>query len=220
MAQYGRGKATATAFGVYAGILGVEHGCFETLQGNVAPKALKILAVSPFELPFPFGHEPAMTIVPSFLVTGILAILVGLAIILWSVASLQSRAGAGILFLPQFCFSWWAEGSDPYHFCSQPVWTPPESTSRQRADGRFSRLCCGGIALAGFAHHQNPVVLQQVESLSGRCRLTAQNNHLNHHFQRVNDEKQAAIPPARQRPPRSPTLCGFPFAGHDLNSWS
>jgi len=93
-------RATATAFGVYAGILGVEHGCFETLQGNVAPKALKILAVSPFELPFPFGHEPAMTIVPSFLVTGILAILVGLAIILWSVASLQSRAGAGILFLP------------------------------------------------------------------------------------------------------------------------
>ena len=92
-------RATATAFGVYAGILGVEHGCFETLQGNVAPKALKILAVRPFELPFPFGHEPAMTIVPSFLVTGILAILVGLAIILWSVAFLQSRHGAGILFL-------------------------------------------------------------------------------------------------------------------------
>ena len=79
-------RATTAVFGAYAGIIGMEHGYFETLQGYVAPKGLNILAVSPSELPFPFGHEPAMTIIPSFLVTGILAILVGLAIVLWSAA--------------------------------------------------------------------------------------------------------------------------------------
>jgi hypothetical protein len=92
-------KATTAGFGVYAGLLGIEHGCFETLQGNAVPKGLKILAVSPSELPFPFGHEPAMTVVPSFLVTGILAIAVGLSIILWSAAFLHSRHGAAVLFL-------------------------------------------------------------------------------------------------------------------------
>ena len=35
-----------------------------------------------------------------------------------------------------------------------------------------------------------PVVLQQVESLSRRRGLAAQDNHLNHHRQRVNDKKQ------------------------------
>jgi len=92
-------KATAAVFGVYAGILGLEHGYFETLQGNVVPKGLKILAVSPFELPFPFGHEPAMTIIPSFLLTGIAAIVVGLTIILWSAAFIQTKHGAAVLFL-------------------------------------------------------------------------------------------------------------------------
>jgi len=92
-------KATAVGFGVYAGLLGMEHGYFETLQGNVVPKGLKILAVSPSELPFPFGHEPAMTVVPSLLVTGILAISVGLLIILWSAAFLHRQYGAAVLLL-------------------------------------------------------------------------------------------------------------------------
>ena len=92
-------RTTALVFGVYAQILGIEHGYFETLQGNVAPKGLKILAASPSELPFPFGHEPAMTVIPSFLVTGIFAILVGLAITLWSAAFIQRKYGAAVLLL-------------------------------------------------------------------------------------------------------------------------
>ncbi len=92
-------RVTAAVFGVYAGLLGIEHGYFETLQGNVAPTALKIMAVSGPGLPFPFGHEPAMTIVPNFLVTGILAILVGLSIIVWSVMFVHKKHGAAILTL-------------------------------------------------------------------------------------------------------------------------
>ncbi|MGP8175329.1 MAG: hypothetical protein ACLP7O_12390, partial [Terracidiphilus sp.] len=92
-------RATAAAFGVYAGILGIEHGYFETLQGNAAPKGLKILAVSPWELPFPFGHEPAMTLIPNFLVTGIAAMIAGLSIVLWSVWLPQKRYSAAVLVL-------------------------------------------------------------------------------------------------------------------------
>ena len=92
-------RATAAVFGVYAGVLGMEHGYFETLQGNTVPKSLKILAVNPSELPFPFGHEPAMTLIPNFLATGIAALLTGLAIVAWSALFIQKRHGATVLLL-------------------------------------------------------------------------------------------------------------------------
>ena len=90
-------RLTASIFGAYAGLLGVEHGFLEMLHGNVAPNSLRIMA-SPFELPFPFGHEPAMTLIPSFLVTGIAAIVAGLAIVVWSTAFVQRKHGAVVLF--------------------------------------------------------------------------------------------------------------------------
>ena len=40
-------KTTPSVFGVYAGLLGVEHGYFEALQGTVVPRGMKILGVSP-----------------------------------------------------------------------------------------------------------------------------------------------------------------------------
>jgi hypothetical protein len=92
-------RVTTTVFGVYAGLLGIEHGYFETLHGSVVPTSLRIMAVSGPGLPFPFGHEPAMTVVPNYLVTGILAILVGLMIILWSVAFVHKKHGAAVLSL-------------------------------------------------------------------------------------------------------------------------
>jgi hypothetical protein len=92
-------RATASVFGVYAGLLGMEHGFFETLQGNVAPKGIRILAVGPPGLPFPFGHEPAMTLIPNFLVTGILAMIAGLLIIIWAAMFAQNKHGAVVLFL-------------------------------------------------------------------------------------------------------------------------
>ena len=64
--------------GTLAGLAGVEHGIGEILQGNVAPEGLAIIAWPGSELFRVLGGEPAMTIVPSLLVTGILAILVSL----------------------------------------------------------------------------------------------------------------------------------------------
>jgi len=92
-------RATASVFGVYAGLLGMEHGFFETLQGNVVPKGIKILAVGPPGLPFPFGHEPAMTLIPNFLVTGIVAMIFGLLIMIWAAVFVQRKHGAVVLLL-------------------------------------------------------------------------------------------------------------------------
>jgi hypothetical protein len=92
-------RTTASVFGVYAGLLGMEHGFFETLQGNVVPKGMKVLAVGPPGLPFPFGHEPAMTLIPNFLVTGICAMIFGLLIVIWAASFVQKKHGAVVLFL-------------------------------------------------------------------------------------------------------------------------
>jgi hypothetical protein len=77
----------------------MEHGFFETLQGNTRPAGLRILASNPLDLPFPFGHEPAMTLIPNLLATGIAAMLVGLAVAIWSAKFVDGRFGAAVLAL-------------------------------------------------------------------------------------------------------------------------
>jgi hypothetical protein len=92
-------RATASVFGAYAGLLGFEHGLFEAMQGNAISKGMRIMAVGGPGLPFPFGHEPAMTVIPNFLATGILAMLLGMSIMVWSSAFLHRKHGALVLFL-------------------------------------------------------------------------------------------------------------------------
>ena len=95
-------RVTASVFGVYAGLLGMEHGYFETLQRNVVLTGARIRASSA-ELPFPFGHEPAMTIVPNFLATGILAMMFGLLILSGPLCLLKRRTAAWSCFcFPSF----------------------------------------------------------------------------------------------------------------------
>ena len=89
---------TAGVYGIYAGILGAEHGFFEALQGNTATAHLRVFAAS-WELPFPFGREPAMTLIPNFLATGIAAMLCSGAMIFWSTRFIRGKRGAVVLTL-------------------------------------------------------------------------------------------------------------------------
>jgi hypothetical protein len=84
--------------GTLAGLAGVEHGIGEILQGNVAPEGLAIIAWPGSELFQVLNGEPAMTIVPSLLVTGILAILVSLIYILWA-TMLAERKHSGLAMI-------------------------------------------------------------------------------------------------------------------------
>jgi hypothetical protein len=40
-------RSVASALGLFAGLLGMEHGYFEALQGNVAPGGIYLLAIVP-----------------------------------------------------------------------------------------------------------------------------------------------------------------------------
>lgn len=94
-------RVVASAFGLFAGFGGPEHGYFEILQGNVRPEGLIIASMGPPCDPETAWHicEPAMTVVPSFLITGILATVVGLLTMIWSAAFVQRRHGGLVLML-------------------------------------------------------------------------------------------------------------------------
>jgi hypothetical protein len=98
---FGAARATAVIFGVLAGLGGLTHGIGEVLQGSVRPDGIIINSWTQGPIASHMGGEPAMTIVPNLLVTGILNILVSLAIIVCA-ALLRDKNGGRILLLLSF----------------------------------------------------------------------------------------------------------------------
>ena len=97
-------KATriiAAALGLFAGFGGLEHGYFEILQGNTRPESVMINSMGAPCVPEEIWHlcEPAMTILPSFLATGILSMTLGAITMIWAAGFVQRRHGGIVLAL-------------------------------------------------------------------------------------------------------------------------
>jgi hypothetical protein len=94
-------RITATVLGLTAGVAGVEHGIFEIMQGNTRPEGLVISSIGPPCVPELSWNqcEPAMTIIPNFAITGVLAVLFGLLVMVWSAFFVQRRHGGLVLIL-------------------------------------------------------------------------------------------------------------------------
>jgi hypothetical protein len=109
-------KAVAMWFGMVAGIAGLEHGYFEILQGNTRPASIMFPSWGPQQCdPAILWHacEPAMSILPSFLVSGIITVLLGLAIMAWSAWFLQHKHGGVVLILLSIAFLLFGGGFFP-----------------------------------------------------------------------------------------------------------
>jgi len=90
-------RIAASILGVFAGVGGgVFHGIGEILQGNVAPKGIYIQAYPAMQAT---AGEPAITLVPNFLYTGILSIIMGITVIIWAVAFVGRKNGGLVLIL-------------------------------------------------------------------------------------------------------------------------
>ncbi len=90
-------RVSASTFGVIVGIAGFEHGLGECLQGSVPPPATSILSWPNSPVFQILGGEPAMTVLPNLLVTGALAMLVSVAIVVWSLGYIHRRFGGLVL---------------------------------------------------------------------------------------------------------------------------
>jgi len=90
-------RVAASLLGIFAGIGGgVFHGIGEILQGSLAPNEIMIQAYPAMQVT---AGEPAMTIVPNFLLTGVLAIIMGFIVTIWSVVFIERKNGGLILIL-------------------------------------------------------------------------------------------------------------------------
>jgi hypothetical protein len=94
-------RITATVLGLTAGLAGIEHGYFEILQGHARPEGLMISSIGPPCVPdLSWNHcEPAMTVIPNFFITGILALILGIAVTVWSAFFVRKERGGLVLML-------------------------------------------------------------------------------------------------------------------------
>ena len=86
-------RLTVSTFGVLAGIAGVEHGIGETLQGPAPPAGLVIESWAGSELFRVLGGEPAMTLIPSLALSGVLSILLSLVLLVWFALPIERERG-------------------------------------------------------------------------------------------------------------------------------
>ena len=94
-------RVSSSTIGAYAGLLGVVHGCFELMQGNVAPIGIVISAIgAPCQRDIVWhACLPAMTVIPNFIATGTITIIASLSTLVWAAAFIQRKNGGLILLL-------------------------------------------------------------------------------------------------------------------------
>jgi len=94
-------SVVASSFGAFACIGAVEHGFFEIMQGSARPDGIMITSMGPPCRPEQIWNacEPAMTVIPNYLITGILAIMFGLIGIIWSLFFIERKVGGLVLIL-------------------------------------------------------------------------------------------------------------------------
>jgi hypothetical protein len=86
-------SVVVAVLGPVVGLAGIEHGVGEILQGPVRPDALLIASWPDAAALEILSGEPALTLVPNLLVTGVLAVLVGTAVAAWSIWFAGRRGG-------------------------------------------------------------------------------------------------------------------------------
>lgn len=90
-------RIAVSTFGALAGSGGLEHGVGELLQGSIAPSSLVIESWPDARAFDVLGGEPAMTVVPNLAVTGVLAIVAGVAVGVWSLWCIRRPRGGLVL---------------------------------------------------------------------------------------------------------------------------
>lgn len=86
-------------FGAIMGVAGIIHGIGEILQGNIVPNGLMILSWPDAAFFRHTSGEPAMTVIPNMLLTGILAICFSLLYLIWATLFVQRKQSGQVLMI-------------------------------------------------------------------------------------------------------------------------
>jgi len=94
-------RVIVSTFGVLVGIGSINHGLLEAIQGNRPTPGHMVNALGPgyHWTVWTQGGEAAFTLVPNFLLTGILATLMGVLLIVWSLRFIHRPYGPSVFLL-------------------------------------------------------------------------------------------------------------------------
>ncbi|MFW9921644.1 MAG: hypothetical protein ACFFED_18735 [Candidatus Thorarchaeota archaeon] len=92
-------KLTISTFGAILGMAGLEHGIGEVLQGNTTPSGIMIESWPNVEAYEILAGEPAMTIIPNLLLSGILSVVVALIMMAWAIRGVGQKHSGTVLIL-------------------------------------------------------------------------------------------------------------------------
>jgi hypothetical protein len=94
-------RTVASSLGVLLGISSIDHGVLEVMQGNVSTSGAFVKALGPGHswTLWIHGGEPAFTLVHNFLLTGTLATVMGILLIVWSAGFIERRCGPTVFLL-------------------------------------------------------------------------------------------------------------------------
>lgn len=92
-------RMTVSTFGAVMALAGIEHGAGEILQGNSAPAGLMFPSWPKSAFFQNLGGEPAMSLIPDLLLTGILTVLVSSVLLVWVVWFVGRRRGGLVTIL-------------------------------------------------------------------------------------------------------------------------
>jgi hypothetical protein len=87
-------RVVVVVFGAIAALAGMEHGLGEILQGPGRPESIMFTSWPDSDLFRVLAGEPAMSLVPDLLVSGIITIALSLVLMAWTAAA-GRRAGLG-----------------------------------------------------------------------------------------------------------------------------
>jgi hypothetical protein len=89
----------AAVCGGLAGVGGTIHGVGEAVQGSRSTGGIVFTSWADGRIARNLGGEPAMSLIPDLLLTGILTIVASLTVLAWAVTSLERPHAGGSLFL-------------------------------------------------------------------------------------------------------------------------
>ncbi len=106
-------KSLASSVSALVGIYGIEHGAFEVLQGDIPTEGLLIDAIGPAWEFWPGATEPALSVLPTYLLSGVLAIVLGIIVTVWALLFIGRKNGPLILFVIEMLLLLCGGGSPP-----------------------------------------------------------------------------------------------------------
>lgn len=119
---YNRACAGITSvLGVALAVSSFLHGFYEFMQGNNATEGLIIQAIGPEQRHWVHGTEEAFTIIPNFLITGMVTMLLSILTAIWSAKFIHSKYGSRF-FLMIFIALTFLGGGIAHVVFFLPVW--------------------------------------------------------------------------------------------------